>query len=67
MKKSCAWLLSWVLYWVGDVLSRIMNLSPGEYGGCGLHRLYTPYNWCMTRSADIQDWGMIKAGPWHNV
>lgn len=57
MRKSIGWLLSWALYWLGDLTSKIVHTNWG-------YRLYPVYNCLMCRSVDVQDWSKIDNGPW---
>jgi hypothetical protein len=52
------WFVSWTLFWVGDALSRVMNLGWGPLG-----RLYPLYNRLMGWSSAIQGSGR---GPWQD-
>lgn len=47
-------LLAWILFGLGDLVSRPMNYS-------GFGWLYLPYNWLMSRSSDLQ---VGDCGPW---
>jgi hypothetical protein len=57
MQLIIGYVASWVLYWIGDTLSRVMVLTDW------LAFLYEPYNWCMTESYNIQEWSGAKS-PW---
>ena len=56
MKKFLAYTLSWLFFWIGDLISYPMNYF--DWGW-----LYPTYNRSMIWSVDLQDWGKIK-GPW---
>jgi hypothetical protein len=56
MKKIIAWPLCWTFFWMGDLISWVMNNL--DWGW-----LYPAYNKLMTWSIDIQDWGGLKS-PW---
>ena len=58
MRKVIGWTLSWVLYWLGDLVSRLMNFD------C-MFWLYPVYNKLMTWSYNIQVWGG-NHGPWRD-
>jgi hypothetical protein len=59
MKKIVAWPITWALFWIGHVLSKLMELSDD-----GLPwRLYPAYNKLMTYSFIVQIWGGLKS-PW---
>jgi hypothetical protein len=57
MKTIIGFIVAWILYWIGDTLSRVMTLSDE------LFFLYDSYNWCMTKSYNIQQWAGAKS-PW---
>ena len=57
MKKFIGWLLSWLFFWLGDIVSK-----PMYYFDC-MAWLYPVYNNLMTWSYDIQEWGGDH-GPW---
>lgn len=56
MKKAIAWLVAWILFWLGHLVSLLMHQSNW------LALLYIVYNKLMTLSSNVQDWG--GAGPW---
>ena len=56
MKKIIAWPITWLFFWMGDLISRIMH-----YFDWGL--LYPVYNKLMWWSVEIQEWANVK-GPW---
>lgn len=56
MRKIIAYPLVWILFWIGDWISRTILFE--KYGN-----LYTIYNNCMIWSSNIQDWGKLK-NPW---
>ena len=60
MKAKVGWVVSWSLYWIGDLISRVMRVP------C-LWSLYWAYNWFMVKSNDIQDWAGIDNGPWDTM
>lgn len=51
MKKIIGYLSSWSLFWIGHVISYLVSLFANIEG------------FCMTRSANIQDWSKCN-GPW---
>lgn len=53
------WTLSWICYWLGDAVSRVMNLSDWLGG-----TLYPIYNRLMIWSNRLQGDG---PGPWEGV
>lgn len=57
IKKVFAYLLSWTLFWMGDFVSKIMNLHDF------LGHLYPIYNKLMCKSYDIQHWADNET-PW---
>lgn len=60
MKGKVAWVVSWSLYWMGDLVSRIMHITDFWF-------LYGPYNWFMVKSDNVQTWGQIDNGPWEAI
>lgn len=54
--------LSWLCYWLGDLVSRPMHWWPQPAWA----KLYHPYNKLMNWSREVQDWCGAK-GPWHDV
>jgi hypothetical protein len=56
IRKAIGWLLSWSLYWLGDLCSKPM----GKWNCCAF--LFPLYNNLMKLSIDWQEWG--GAGPW---
>jgi hypothetical protein len=57
MRKNIGYLVSWSLYWLGDLVSRIMQFD-------SMWWLYPVYNQLMCGSLRIQDWANIDTGPW---
>lgn len=57
------WLVSWVLFWMGDAVSRVLHLLPDDTEWPS-DLLYSIYNKLMVRSSRIQGDG---AGPWKDV
>ena len=49
MRKAIGWLVSWSLYWIGDMVSRLMNFD-------SMWWLYPVYNKLMLWSLLVQDW-----------
>lgn len=47
------WLISWTLYWLGDLVSKPMSRWDWH--------LYPLYNWLMQKANDVQGHG---PGPW---
>lgn len=56
MKKIIAWPITWAFFWMGDLISRIMNYL--DWGW-----MYPAYNNLMWWSVEIQEWAGVK-GPW---
>lgn len=54
IKKFLAFLLSHFLYHIGDFISYFITTD---------NMTYDMYNWCMTTSADIQEWAGNNT-PW---
>jgi hypothetical protein len=52
-------ILSWMLFGIGHSISVVADTL--GWWAC----LYTPYNWFMARSSDIQQWP--KPGPWEQI
>ena len=50
--------LSWVFYWTGDLVSRVVHYWPWE----SFHP-YWIYNWLMGVASDLQ--GDDARGPWY--
>jgi hypothetical protein len=59
MKKLIGYILSWVLYCLGDLVSRPMNWFEWAWW------LYPVYNRLMICSYDVQEWGG-NFGPWRD-
>jgi hypothetical protein len=59
MKKLVAYILSWSLFWLGDVVSRVMRFD-------SMWWLYPVYNWLMLWSMRVQDWAG-NATPWNST
>lgn len=59
-----AWLLAWGYYWLGDLICRVLELNDNSEGWCAFW--YQPYNWCMTKSSNSQNWaqGESRWWPW---
>ena len=57
MKKLVGYTVSWTLYWLGDAVSRVMNID-------SMWWLYSVYNRLMTWSLQVQDWAG-NTTPWH--
>ena len=60
MRKIIGYILTWVLYGLGDLVSKPMN-----WFDC-MSWLYPAYNWLMLRSYDVQQWAG-NSGPWKKV
>ena len=56
MKKPVAYILSWTLYWLGDLISHLLNFE-------SLFWLYPVYNRFMQWSLRVQDWAG-NTTPW---
>jgi len=59
VKKLIGYILSWTLYWLGDLVSKPMHWTYGYW-------LYPVYNRLMIWSTDVQDWSGAD-GPWGEV
>ena len=57
MRKILAYILSWILFGLGDLISRLMNRFD-----C-MAWLYPTYNNLMLWSYNIQEWAG-NSGPW---
>ena len=55
IKKIIAYPFTYLLYYIGDCVSGSKTFESG--------RSYDFYNWCMTASLLIQEWGDLKE-PW---
>ena len=58
IKKSFAYIISWILFWMGDLISYPMCLKYMSW-------LYPVYNCLMTYSSIVQDWAG-NSTPWSN-
>lgn len=56
MKKIIGWPLTWLLFWLGDLVSKPMHYFDWWW-------LYPVYNNLMGWSVDVQDWAGLS-GPW---
>jgi hypothetical protein len=56
MKKFIGCIVTWILYWLGDLVSKPMYYID-------LWWLYPVYNRLMIWSVDVQDWSGAD-GPW---
>ena len=56
MKKLTGYLVSWLLFWLGDSISYLMIHFKCSW-------LYPIYNRSMIASVDVQDWAKVT-GPW---
>lgn len=54
MKKAIGYTVAWVLYYLGDLVSRFPNFN------------YTVYSKLMISSGDVQDWAKLNS-PWKKV
>lgn len=63
MKLIVGWPLSWLCFWVGDLLSWVLERwDENEYWAAFWYPLY---NACMLDSNALQDWaGGMKHFPW---
>ena len=59
MKKLVGYILSWTLYWLGDLISYLMNYFDWFW-------LYSFYNNVMLASLDVQAWAGNKT-PWRET
>jgi len=59
MRKLIGYIVSWALYWLGDLVSKPMHYFDWAW-------LYPVYNHLMIWSADVQDWSGAN-GPWGEV
>lgn len=53
MKRVLAASLGYPLFYLGHAISKAMHLPM-------CHLLYRPYNWCMLRSLELNDWGGLE-------
>lgn len=59
MKKVVGYILSWILYWLGDLIGRLMLWFDWWW-------MYPTYNRIMLWSGKVQDWAEnIK--PWSKI
>lgn len=64
LKKAIGWTLAWAFFWLGDLVSRVIDLfDPQTDWLCSA--CYWCYNKPMLLSNRLQDWG--GAGPWMDV
>lgn len=56
MRKLIGYIVSWVLYWLGDLTSKPLHYLNWWW-------LYPVYNRLMIWSVDVQDWSGAD-GPW---
>ena len=63
MKRAIGWLVSWALYWMGDIASRPLR-APESWPEWWFAAWYAVYNRLMLRSVSAQDWG--GSGPWRD-
>jgi hypothetical protein len=54
-------ILSWLLYFIGDITSRCITMKDSEFN----YKLACFYQWSMAKSSDFQ--GKSKYGPWRDV
>jgi hypothetical protein len=59
MRKIIGYVVSWTLYWLGDLISKPMYYVNWWW-------LYPVYNRLMISSADVQDWSNAN-GPWEST
>lgn len=57
MKKIVGWILSWSMFLLGDLVSKMMNTRVTYW-------MFSIYCWLMVKSSNIQDWSQIDNGPW---
>ena len=57
MRKFIGYIVSWILYWLGDLTSKPMHYLDWYW-------LYPLYNLLMCWSVDVQDWAKLINGPW---
>ena len=62
INRAFGWLVSWTLFLIGDVASKVTCAMSDRVPECLAYPLYRLYQWSMCRSSDVQDWG--GAGPW---
>ena len=55
MRKYTGFAVAWVLFWLGDFVSRVQGW------------LSYPYQWLMTASERAQNWSGHPGGPWQPV
>ena len=59
MRKIIGYVVSWSLYWSGDLISKPMHYLDWYW-------LYPVYNRLMCWSSDVQDWSNA-IGPWEST
>jgi hypothetical protein len=59
MRKFIGYVLSWTLFWLGDLISKPLHYLNWWW-------LYPVYNRLMICSADVQDWSKAN-GPWEST
>ena len=59
MRKLAGYVVSWTLYWIGDLISRLMNFD-------SMWWLYPVYNRLMQWSLRVQDWAGNQT-PWQKA
>ena len=59
LKKGIAYIVSWALFYIGNIISHLMCIKH-------LEGLYSQYSWCMKWSVKIQDWAQNES-PWKHV
>lgn len=59
MRKVVGYVVSWILFWLGDIVSRPMNWVECMWW------LYPAYNKLMLWSSSVQDWSGAN-GPWRD-
>lgn len=60
MKKLVGYIISWALFYIGDVTSKVMELTEEGW----TWKLYPVYNKCMSWSLCVQQWAGTKT-PWN--
>lgn len=61
MKRAIGWTLSWAFFWLGDLVSRVIDVFDPQSDLMG-RICYWCYNTPMMASNRLQDWG--GSGPW---
>lgn len=67
MKNCYYFLLSWLFFYLGDILSRIGYFKIKDTYPFDFMWIYYSYNWLMVKSTQLQDKHIKRKGPWKDV